>query len=254
MGIRVKILSGFLILSLMLLIAGSWSIYELKSIGSSVQRILDENYQSIRAAKVMKEALEREDSAVLLLMLGHWEEGRRLLSSADSLFTQKINFAFENISIEGEHEHLDEISSRYTVYKSKWERPIVDTYKEGNMDWYFKEMHNSFLHVKESINELITLNDSTMYLTASKLENRSSRAIMPGIIALISALVFTFLFNYLVNYYYVTPIITITDRVNKFINKRTPFNVTIETDDEIAELADAIDHLCQSVNVEEGRS
>jgi NtrC-family two-component system sensor histidine kinase KinB len=238
----------------MLLIAGSWSIYELKSIGSSVQRILDENYQSIRAAKVMKEALEREDSAVLLLMLGHWREGRRLLSSADSLFTQKINFAFENISIEGEHEHLEEISSRYAVYKNKWERPIVDTYKEENMDWYFKEMHNSFLHVKQSINELITLNDNTMYLTASKLENRSSRAIMPGIIALISALVFTFLFNYLVNYYYVTPIITITDRVNKFINKRTPFNVAIETDDEIAELADAIDHLCQSVNVEEKQS
>ena len=70
MGLQFKILSGFFILVLMLFIAGLWSIYELNSIGSSVQSILDENYTSIHAAKRMKEALEREDSGVLLLLLG----------------------------------------------------------------------------------------------------------------------------------------------------------------------------------------
>ncbi|HID39918.1 MAG TPA: PAS domain-containing sensor histidine kinase, partial [Calditrichaeota bacterium] len=97
MGLRGKILSGFIILSLMLLIAGMWSINELKSIGSSVQSILDENYQSIYAAKLMKEALEREDSAVLLLMLGKWEEGRHILRAADSLFVKNHSFAQKNI-------------------------------------------------------------------------------------------------------------------------------------------------------------
>jgi NtrC-family two-component system sensor histidine kinase KinB len=247
MGIRLKILFGFLVLSLMLLIAGLWSIYELNSIGSSVQNILDDNYESIHAAKVMKEALEREDSAILLLLLGKWEEGRAVLASADSLFEAKFKFASMNITIPGEKEHLESIKSKYITYKKLCERPIVGTNKEGNLDWYFQEVYQSFLSVKESVNELINLNNKIMYQTATDLENRSNRAIMPGIIAIISALVFTFIFTYLINYYIVGPIIRITDGIKKFKEKRTPFDVKIETKDEIYYLAEAIEHLCLSV-------
>ena len=61
MGLRTKILSGFLILTMMLVVAGIWSIYELTRVGTSVQRLLDDNYKSINAGKMMIEALERED-------------------------------------------------------------------------------------------------------------------------------------------------------------------------------------------------
>ncbi len=251
MGLRGKILSGFIILSLMLLIAGLWSINELKSIGSSVQRILDENYQSIYAAKLMKEALEREDSAVLLLMLGKWEEGRHILQAADSLFMVNYSFAQKNATIAGEAEHLQAIEHKYRLYKKLWERPIVDTDKEGNLQWYFQKLRHSFNDVKAAVNDLIDLNDKMMYKTASELKNRSNRAIMPGIIAILAALIFTFIFNYLVNYYMVGPIIRITERVKKFIDKRTPFDVQVETNDEIAHLSEAIYNLCESINTKE---
>jgi methyl-accepting chemotaxis protein len=244
MGLRLKILSGFLILSAMLLIAGIWSIYELNSIGTSAQKILDENYQSILAAKNMKEALERQDSAVLLLLLGKWTDGRSILNSADSLFKQKLQFALNNSTIPGEQEQLQLIQSKYDAFRLMWEKPIVNTDKEGNIEWYFQQVHFSFMIVKESINDLINMNDQMMYKTAKQLENRSNRAIMPGIIAILTALIFTFIFNYLVNYYMVSPIIEITDRVKKFRDKRIPFDVQIETKDEIRHLADAIEHLC----------
>ena len=76
MGLRTKMLSGFLILTMMLLVAGVWSVYELTTIGSSVQKLLNDNYKSINAGKMMIEALEREDSAVLLLFSGKWQQGR----------------------------------------------------------------------------------------------------------------------------------------------------------------------------------
>ena len=254
MGLRVKILSGFLILSLMLLIAGLWSIYELHFLGASVQKILDENYQSIHAAKNMKEALEREDSAILLLMLGKWEQGRQILGSADSVFKENFDFANSNITIPGEEERLRQISATYKIYKGLWERPIVDTDKEGNLNWYFSQVHQAFLSAKSSIDELINLNDQIMYGTASELENRSNRAVMPGIIAVLSALVFTLIFNYLVNYYFVSPIIRITDRIKKFEERRIPFDVKIETTDEIFHLTNAIDHLCRSLTSGEDRA
>ena len=56
MGLRTKILSGFAILTAMLFIAGVWSFYELRSMGGSVQKVLDENYRSIHAAKMLNEA------------------------------------------------------------------------------------------------------------------------------------------------------------------------------------------------------
>jgi methyl-accepting chemotaxis protein len=237
----------------MLFTAGLWSIYELNTISSSVQKILDDNYRSIHAAKVMKEALEREDSAILLLLLGKWKEGRSILNTADSLFNVKMNFALKNCTIPGEEEHLDIIKLKYATYKNLWERPIVDTGKEGNIIWYFGEVHHVFLSVKDAVNELINLNDRMMYETASELKNRSQRAIIPGIVAIVSALVFTLIFSYLINYYIVSPIIRITDRINKFKEKRVPFEVDIETKDEILDLSEAIEHLCVSVKNQEAK-
>jgi hypothetical protein len=59
---------------MMLVVAGIWSIYELTRVGTSVQRLLVENCKSINAGKMMIEALEREDSAVLLLLYGKWQQ------------------------------------------------------------------------------------------------------------------------------------------------------------------------------------
>jgi len=247
MGLRFKILFGFLILAIMLFVAGIWSIYELNSIGSSVPKMLNENYQSIHAAKKMIESLEREDSAILLLLLGKWDEGRLILSKADSVFSNYFKLAYANITITGEQIHLDTIKLGYQNYKDLWQRPIVGTKKEGNIEWYFQSIHNSFLSVKSSIEDLIDLNDKTMYQMASRLENRSNRAIMPGIIAIISALVFTIVFNFLVNYFIVGPIIKITDRIKKFKENRTPYDVNIETSDELFYLSNEISGLCTIV-------
>jgi methyl-accepting chemotaxis protein len=231
----------------MLLVAGIWSIHELNSIGSSVQNILDDNYQSIHAAKTMSEALEREDSAILLLLHGNWKKGRAILTKADSVFNQKLRFATLNITVPGEQKQLDLIKTQYESYKALWEKPIVGTGKQGNLNWYFADVHPRFLSVKKSVNNLVELNDKMMYKTATTLKNHSGRAIMPGIVAVIAALVFTFIFTYLINFYIVSPIIRITKRINKFNDKRTPFEVKIDTKDEIFYLAEAIEHLCLSI-------
>lgn len=244
MRLRLKILSGFLILALMLSIAGIWSIYELKNVGSSVQALLNDNYKSINAAKAMIEALERQDSGVLLLMLGHWREGRTIIASADSLFESAFQVAANNITIPGEQSYIDSIQTKYQAFKKMWERPIVDTQKQGDLNWYFKTVHKSFLDVKSSANKLMSLNDQFMFKTASNLQNKANRAIMPGIVAIISALVFTLLFNFFVNYYFVSPVVKITKSIKRFLYKKTPFDVPVETHDEIYDLAESISNLC----------
>lgn len=120
MGIRLKIFSGFLILSLMLAVAGTWSIRELNNIGMSVQRFLDENYRSIDAAKVMLESLEREDSGLLLLLLGQRKEGMDIIEEADKVFTKAFEIARSNITIPGEEAYVKTVEETYQGYKELW--------------------------------------------------------------------------------------------------------------------------------------
>lgn len=240
MGIRIKIFSGFLILAIMLAVAGAWSIYELRSIGTSVQNLLDDNYKSIGAAKTMIEALERENSAVLLLMLGRWEEGHSIMVSADGLFQKGYKIAERYLTIEGEKSYVDDIRIKYDAYRSLWMRPIVGTKHERDLDWYFEEVHKAFLEIKVSVEKLVNLNDRMMYQTASNLKDRAHRAIMPGIVAIVSTLIFSLLFNYFISYYMVGPIIRLTNGIREFLKTSKTFDARIETRDEILELANSI--------------
>ena len=211
---------------------------------------MDENYKSIHAAKRMKDALEREDSGILLLILGKWEEGRAIINAADSQFTNEMKIAYNNITIPGEEICLDSIKSKYQTFKKLWKRPIVDTQKEGNLDWYFNDVHTVFLEAAREVEKLITLNDENMYQTASNLQSRANRAIMPGIIASMAAIIFALLFTYLVNTFMISPIIDMTDRIKKFKENKTPFDVRILSRDEIYNLSESIKELTNFVDSE----
>lgn len=251
MGLRTKIVSGFLILTMMLVVAGVWSIYELTTVGTSVQRLLDDNYKSIDAGKMMIEALEREDSAVLLLLSGKWKQGRSIVESGETLFQKGFIIAQNNVTIPGEPAYVEEIEARYKIYKDLWVKPIVDTSKEGNLDWYFQEVHQAFLDVKLSVEKLIALNDQTMYRTASDLKNRAHRAIMPGIVAILAALIFTVIFNFLINYYVVSPIIRTTRGIQRFMETGELPAIQVETEDELFHLVSSIQRLVAQVRTAE---
>lgn len=199
MKIKLKILTGFLLLIIMLLIAGAMSVYEFSRIGKSVRALIDDNYKTIEASKTMLEALEREDSGILLLISGKWKEGRQILQSADSLFLAAFDIAKNNLTEENEDKYIEKIENSYLVFKNKWEPPIVGTSKENSINWYFTEVHVNFIKVKSEIKALMTLNQDNMYMEASELKEQAHRAIMPGIVAIVSALIFLVLFNFLLD-------------------------------------------------------
>ncbi len=60
-SLKIKIFLSFLLLILMLVVAGVMSILELRKMGDSVETVMKDNYQSIEASKTMLDAVERED-------------------------------------------------------------------------------------------------------------------------------------------------------------------------------------------------
>ncbi|OFX19246.1 MAG: hypothetical protein A2041_06265 [Bacteroidetes bacterium GWA2_31_9b] len=240
MRLKYKIISGFIILALMLIIAGIISIIELSIFGKSVQKLLDQNYKSIIAANSMVEALEKEDRGILLLMLGNKDEGRKTIFQADSIFLSELNVAQKNITLPNENEYVNNIRYGYSEYKNTWINPIVGTELQGNIKWYYDNQHKSFLQVKQAIRDLMILNQKAMYKTGTELKIRSEKAIMPGVVAIVAGIIFSLIFSYFIHYYVIRPITRMIKSLNDYNNYNKPFIVEIETKDEIYDLAEAI--------------
>ncbi|MFO7977276.1 MAG: MCP four helix bundle domain-containing protein [Bacteroidales bacterium] len=245
--LKYKIFASFMLLVALLAVAGAISILEFNRLSQSVHGLIDDNYKSIEASKTMLDALEREDSAILLLMLGERTEGRSILQSADQSFLRALEVARNNLTEDNEARYIEAIEEQYALYKVQWKNPIVDTEKQNNISWYKNQVHVAFSDTKSAINALMALNQMTMYQQAADVRERSQRAMMPGIISILSALVFSLLLNFFISRYFVKPITDLSKAVNNLHEGDMELRSNIKSNDEIKGLERAINNLLSRV-------
>ncbi|MBN2745173.1 MAG: hypothetical protein JXR34_00465 [Bacteroidales bacterium] len=245
--LKLKIFSSFMLLTILLAAAGTVSILEFRKLSSVVNDIINDNYKSIEASKRMVEALERIDSGVLLLTLGEWIEGRKTIEYGDSLFLNAFHYAKNNITEDQEVTTIKSIELSYRNFQEKFNKPIVGTDREGNIAWYKENTHKWFLVVKRDVNQLMTINQSNMYVEAYQLRDKSTRAMMPGIVSIIAALIFSLLLNYFVSKYFISPLVELSTSIEDFRPGDIRLKCDIKSDDELKRLEDSINGLIQNI-------
>ena len=238
--LRTKIFSAFLVLALMLATAGTFSILSLRRLGGSVQGLMDENYRSIVACQQMTEALERADSGVLLILSGRSAEGETTLADAEHLFGEGLVAAKGNLTIPGEGGYVERVEDAFARYRALWPEPEVPDTRERLFETYSGGPHATFQEAKRAVAGLRTLNATTMYDTASRLQAMARRALIPGIVAILAALLFAVLFAYLIEYYLVAPLRRLTAEARRIGEGGTGFDVEIESRDELWDLREAL--------------
>jgi HAMP domain-containing protein len=243
--LKFKIIAGFMLLIAMLALAGTISITEFIRLSNSFNALIEDNYKSIEASKTMLEALEREDSGFLLLLLGQKEQGNFIIASADSSFLKAFKTAEGNITEENESQYIDTILQRYNLYKEKLMKPISDTTVQYHIDLYHNNIHKSFLNAKHAINKLMYLNQSSMHAEAAHLKDKSQRAIMPGIVAIAASLIFALLLNFFITRYFISPIIKLTNSIRNFKPGFQTLGFDVESEDEIKALEQEIIYLVE---------
>lgn len=252
-NLRIKIFASFLLLIAMLAGAGAVSIYEFMRLSDSVHDLIRDNYHSIEASKSMLDALEFENSGIMQLVNGEFEEGRLALNVADSLFLTSLTKAKNNITEPEESKFLNEITAIYTEFKSLWQRPIVDTDKQENFTWYTEEVYPKLIKTRAAVDNLLSLNQSSLYGEASDLRDESRRAMMPGIVAVIAALVFAIVLNFFITKYFVSPIASIAEAVKSYRFGDERLKTFITTNDEIKTLESSINELLQRIELKQNR-
>ncbi|KAB2871556.1 MAG: hypothetical protein F9K37_02940 [Bacteroidales bacterium] len=248
MGIRLKIITGFIILASLLVISGLISIYELTKLGNSVNTLINDNYRSIDYSKQMSLSLEQQKKAIIMAINGENEKAISLFNTSKQDFETNLRNAANNLTIPGEVNYVDSIALFFANYTPIAESFIKDP--KHNINVYLNDIQPQVWAIQNKVNELLTVNQQSLLQTATLLEKSPYRTILPGLIVVITSIIFSVIFNYMISYYMIKPVIRITKSINDFVKYKKPFEVTVETKDELNDLKESVKNLITTKNIQ----
>ena len=100
MTLKKKLLVGYGVAFALMGLVVAWAVMNLVSLGKATDAILRENYRSILAAENMIDALERQDSGMLLIFLSEPEKGISQFRENEAIFLEWLARAKDNITIQ----------------------------------------------------------------------------------------------------------------------------------------------------------
>ena len=250
-SLRAKIFSSFMLLVLMLVIAAIMSIIEFNKVGVSIKNVMDDNYKSIEQTKNMLDALEREDSGLLMYLMGNRETGSQTIDYAYSAIQNAIKVARNNITEKDEDKYIDEVINEYEKFHTS-----VKQTTDASERWTLEEKNEIYLQnqqlffaTKKTINELMQLNQDGVYKQTDLMKENSKRAMMPAIVSIVAAIVFALLLNFFISEYFINPINRLIEGVKTHYPEKGRIDAKIRLEDEIKTLESEINNLIARLKV-----
>ncbi len=164
MTLKQKILLGYGLSFAFMGLVVTLAVVNLVSLGRATEAILSENYRSILAAENMVDTIERQDSAVLLMLLGQGGGGE-LFRTNEAAFREWLAKARDNVTISGEGELLQGIERDYEAYRRAFEALAAELPAHGAPDasGYLHDVSPLFTRVRDACVRLRLLNEEAMY-------------------------------------------------------------------------------------------
>lgn len=218
----------------------SWSISNMVSLGRATGAILSENYRSILAAENMIDALERQDSAILLALLGDLRGGISQFRSNESEFLQWLARAKDNITIEGEQKLVASIEKNYNDYRNQFSvltEANDTTFAMPDLTTYRRIFLPAFETVRNGLISLRRLNEETMYAASNRAKAVASRAIWSTAIITALGMMVAFFFSLILAARILRPVRSFMDASRKISAGDYSIRVHTQTTDELGQLA-----------------
>lgn len=242
MSLRTKILGGFGISLLLVVIVWGWAIFNLNWLGNTSDAILRENYRSILAAENMIDTMERQDSAILLLLLGYREEGLAQFQTNEIEFLQWLARAKDNITIEGEADIVAGIEAGYRAFLVAFARlrALEITDAAAAVAYYHENMLPQFQAVRDNSIALRELNQQTMVAASQRTQQLAQRAVWSTMLVGITATLLGLAFSLWLSWILVSPLRAMAQAADRIANGDYDVNLDIQARDEIGQLAGKI--------------
>jgi NtrC-family two-component system sensor histidine kinase KinB len=179
---RQKIFIGYGANLILVVLILAWAMFMMLRLGRASESILRDNYRSIQAAEHMIDAIERQDSVVLLYLLGYREQGLKDFREHEAAFLQWLGRARDNITVPGEKEIIDSIEQNYTRYLGE----VANLHLKGAsnqrdaINLYHELVLPLFRSIQDSCVKLREINHETMYAAS----NRAGRLSLQGVVSM----------------------------------------------------------------------
>jgi signal transduction histidine kinase len=248
-SLRSRLLLGIVPLVAIMVAMGLWAVVMFHRLGGNIDVILRENYRSVLAAQTMKEALERMDSAVLFAIGGQEDRAREQFRDYRPIFEKNLAIQRGNITLPGEQQLADELTSLYTRYTELsdryFERPPSDV--EGRTQLYFSELLPTFNRIKDRADDVLNLNQRNMEEMDRRARAAASSSIRWMILALLGSGVVATLIALLLSRSILEPIREATDAARAMARGNLEQVVPVLSRDELGELAEAFNAMARRI-------
>ncbi|HBB95061.1 MAG TPA: hypothetical protein DC054_06695 [Blastocatellia bacterium] len=181
MNLRTKLLAGYMIFVVALVVLGGWSAFRLREMGEVSRRIISNNYDSVLASQQMKESLERQDSAAVFALLGARKRANEQVREHRARFDANFQKAAANITEVGEPEAIEAIRLDREIYYKIFDDFMADSDLPGDLvdrsgnivagarpgetrgtAIYFQKLEPQFNKLRADCDHLLQLNQRAM--------------------------------------------------------------------------------------------
>ena len=247
--LRKKIFVGYGISLVLMVLVLVWAFINLWSLGQASDAILKENYRSILAAENMVYAIERQDSAILLISLGYEEQGWRQFRDNEGFFFQWLARAKDNITVEGEDRIVSTIEKEYSTYL-KHVSELKSTSAAGPRKTgvlYHEAILPSFLSVRDACIRLREINQGNMFKVSDRARLIAKRAIWSMVVIGTVAIGIVLGFSLLLSKILVKPVQQMMEATQKIAEGTYDIHISTDSTDELGRLTGDFNVMAQKL-------
>jgi NtrC-family two-component system sensor histidine kinase KinB len=247
--LRKKIFIGYGITLVLMVLVLVWAFINLWNLGQASDAILKENYKSILAAENMVYAIERQDSAILLVFAGYEEQGWKQFRENESEFFQWLARAKDNITVEGEAKIVNMIETEYSKYLNHVSelRPISTAGPRKTGPFYHETILPSFLSVRDTCIRLREINQENMFKVSDRARYIAKRAIWSMAIIGIAAVGIGIGFSLLLSNLLTKPVRQMMDATQKIAEGHYDIQISTHSSDELGRLTDEFNSMTKKL-------
>ena len=251
MTFRRRIIVALIPLLILLAVIGGTATVLIYRLGTGIDQILRENYDSVIFMRNLNEALERIDSSFQFALAGRETDAYQQFEANWKLFDDNLKREQGNITLPGESELVDSLTTASKRYRDQGNAFYKEPF-EQRTSLYFTPagqpgLYNSFRQIKELSGNILAMNEKNMHDADREARNLAHLSLWwygAGLfigIAFAGFLLFTTVRTILY------PIRALTDSATAIGQGNLDQLVSVSSQDEIGKLADAFNLMARQL-------
>jgi PAS domain S-box-containing protein len=241
-----KISLVYIGLVFLIAVVGFTGFFNLYRLEKAVNNLMTANYKSISAVTYMLEAIERQDSAMLIYISVDRQKGINLFTESSNDFLKWFNIEASNITEHDEGDIVEKVNKDYGTFTKLFSelQEIRNTKgKDSAISFYDNSIMPLFNELKLKLWDLSTINEKAMF-NSKTLANRNTKSSMYTLLAL-SALAIAgglFLSMYFIKIF-LGPLQKLSKGISKVKAGELYHHLDISTNDETGQLAEEFNQM-----------